>query len=1047
MCGNDNPGNARFCSACGAALAGESARPGEVRKTVTVVFADVADSMRLGTRVDPESLRRVMSRYFETVSQALHRHGGTVEKFIGDAVMAVFGIPVVHEDDALRAVRAALEMRDGVEALNRELERERGVRIQIRLGVNTGEVVAGDPAVGRTLVTGDAVNTAARLEQAALPGEILIGETTRRLVRDAIDAEPVEPLELKGKDAAVASWRLLAVRDTVSGVARNLSSPLIGREAELAQMRQALERSIEASTTYLFTVLGPAGIGKSRLAAEFASSVSDTADVVAGRCLPYGDGITFYPLWEMTRGLVDESGDPRPTMSELLVDEEGADLIAERIAAALGRSQVPTSAEETFWAVRKLFEALARRRPLVAVFEDVHWGEPMLLDLIEHVADWSRDVPLFVLCLARPEHLERRPGWGGGKLNATSILLEPLTEPESNALIDQLAGTVPLPDAARLRIADACEGNPLFVEQMLALFTQDEVPEDRFATPPTIQALLAARLDLLNPTERAVIEHAAVVGTRFWEGAVVDLLPDDARSTVPESLRRLVLKELIRPDRPPVAPGEEGYRFRHLLIRDAAYAGVPKELRADLHERFASWIEENAGERITEVEEIVGYHLELAFRYREELGPLDEHAREVGARAGRRLAGAGRRALARGDAAAAATLLRRAESLLPAEAPGREEVLAELGSALVVGGALQDADDVLSDALRASAAVGNRRLELHVLLERSFLRALTDPGANVEELGQLAKQAIEELGELGDDLGLAKAWRRIADVHWMRNQWSEQARALEHAIAHAERAGDVRELAGALMRLPMSLYYGPTPVPEAVHGAEEILARAGQGRVVRSTALVCLAGLKAMSGSFEEAGGLLVQGRAISEELGFRVWLAGFSLVASDIAMLSDDPLAAEEELRRGYRALEGMGERGLLSRVAGELARAVYAQDRLEEAERLTEESEQLAGSAGAATQISWRAVRAKILARRGELDEATLLAREAVDLAERTDDLNSHGRALTDLAEVLESGRRAAEAARVLERALELFEQKGNTVSAARIRGRLTALRGLVQ
>ncbi|MGH3023609.1 MAG: adenylate/guanylate cyclase domain-containing protein, partial [Gaiellaceae bacterium] len=505
-----------------------------MRKTVTVVFADVADSTRLGSRLDPESLRRVMSSYFETASQALHRHGGTVEKFIGDAVMAVFGIPVVHEDDALRAVRAALEMRDGVEALNRELERERGVRIQVRIGVNTGEVVAGDTAVGRTLVTGDAVNTAARLEQAAQPGEILIGEATRRLVPDAIEAEPVEPLELKGKDAAVPSWRLLAVRDTASGFARNLGSPLVGREAELAQMRQALARAVEASTTHLFTVLGPAGIGKSRLAAEFASSVSDTADVVTGRCLPYGDGITFYPLWEMTRELVDEGGDPRPAMSELLVDEEGADLIAERIAAALGRSQVPTSAEETFWAVRKLFEALARRRPLVAVFEDVHWGEPMLLDLIEHVVDWSRDVPLFLLCLARPEHLEKRPGWGGGKLNATSILLEPLTGPESNALIDQLAGGDELPEAARLRIAAACEGNPLFVEQMHALFTQDEVSEDQLATPPTIQALLAARLDLLGADERAVIEHAAVVGTRFWERAVVDLLPEEARSTVPE---------------------------------------------------------------------------------------------------------------------------------------------------------------------------------------------------------------------------------------------------------------------------------------------------------------------------------------------------------------------------------------------------------------------------------------------------------------------------------------------------------------------------------
>ena len=1042
-CGEDNPQTARFCAACGAALEDEVPRQGEVRKTVTVVFADIADSTRLGGRLDPESLRRVMWRYFETASQALQHHGGTVEKFIGDAVMAVFGIPVVHEDDALRAVRAAVQMREAVEALNRELERDRGVKIRIRIGVNTGEVVAGDPAVGRTLVTGDPVNVAARLEQAALAGQILIGEATRRLVRDAVTVKPVEPLALKGKDDVVLSWRLLEVLDTASGFARRFDSPLIGRESELAQMRQALARAVDASTTYLFTLLGPAGIGKSRLAAEFASSALDTADVIAGRCLPYGDGITFYPLWEMTRELVDESGDPRPAMSELLAGEEAADLIAERIAAALGRSQVPTSAEETFWAVRKLFEALACRRPLVVVFEDVHWGEPMLLDLIEHVADWSRDVPLFLLCLARPEYLEKRPGWGGGKLNATSILLEPLTEPESNALIDQLAGAAGLPDAARLRIAEACEGNPLFVEQMLALFTQDELPEDGLMTPPTIQALLAARLDLLDAEERTVVEHAAVVGTRFLERALADLLPESARATVEDILRRLVLKELVRPERS-VVPGEEGYRFRHLLIRDAAYAGIPKELRADLHERFALWIEHNAGVRVTEVEEILGYHLEQAFRYRQELRPVDEHARSIAARAGRRLTAAGRRALARGDASAAATLLRRAESLLPAESGGREEVLTDLGAALVVAGELLQADDVLSNALEASAAAGNRRLELHALLERAFLRALTDPERNVEELGQLARQAIDELGELGDDLGLAKAWRRIADVHWMRNQWREQERALEHSIAHAERAGDVRETAGALMRLPMSLYYGPTPVPEAVRRAEEILERAGPGRVVRSTALVCLAGLKAMSGSFEEAGGLLAQGRAISEELGLRVWLAGFSLVASDIEMLTDNPFGAEEELRRGYRVLEGMGERGLLSMVAGELARALYAQDRLEEAEHLTEESEKLAGSAGAAPQISWRAVRAKILARRRELGDAEMLAREALAIAERTDDLNGQGRVLTDLAEVLESGSRIREAASSLERAFALFERKGNTVCTARTRVRLSGLQG---
>jgi tetratricopeptide (TPR) repeat protein len=761
--------------------------------------------------------------------------------------------------------------------------------------------------------------------------------------------------------------------------------------------------------------------------------------VLTGRCLPYGDGITFWPLFEMVHELIGESKDPVPAILQFLAEDEVADRVAERIAAALGRSGPAASTEETFWAVRKLFEALGRERPLDVVLENIHWGEPTLLDLIDHVADWSRDAPLFLLCLARPDLLERRSGWGGGKLNATSILLGPLSEQESKALMDHLTGGAELSPTARGRIAEAADGNPLFVEQMLAMLEENGRTGEELDVPPTIQALLAARLDRLSGEERGVLERASVIGKRFWVGAVADLLQAEARPAVDGTLQLLLRKELIRPDHS-VMPGEKGYRFRHQLIRDAAYAGMPKGVRADLHERFVRWVEGRAGERLVEVEEILGYHLEQAFRYRRELGPVDERSRGLATQAAERLSAAGRRALARGDASAAANLLGRAAALVPAETVGREELLVELGAALVVAGEFAEAEAVLTEAAAAASAVGSRRLELHALLERGFLRALTDPAVGGAELRRVLDQAVPEFEGLGDELGLAKSWRRIADVHWLTNQWNEQERALERALAHAERAGDAREAAGILMRLPMAIYYGPTPAPEAVSRAEGVLDRAEGVPIVQSTALVCLAGLHAMSGDFGEARDLLRRGRAIAEELGLRVWLAGFSLVASDIEMLADDPAAAESELRRGYAVLEGIGERGLLSRVAAALSRALHDQGRFDEAERFTVVSEGL-GSADVASQISGRAVRARILARRGELRQAEALAREAVGLAEATDDVNREGRVLVDLSEVLKIGGRAAEARLPLERALRLFEQKGNSVSAAKARDLLLA------
>src|ERR671915_1400096 len=660
-CGEHNPDRARFCLACGRSLADRPAVR-ESRKTVTVLFCDVTGSTALGERLDPESQRAVMSSYFEGMREVLERHGGTVEKFIGDAVMAVFGIPSVHEDDALRAVRAADAMRERLAELNRDLERERGVRIAMRIGVNTGEVVAGDPGGGQKFVTGDPVVIAKRLEAAAAPGEVLVGEETARLVRGAAQLEPLGPVPLKGKAAPVAAWRLLGVDADAPALARRLDTPLVGREDELMRLIDVVDAVAVERSCRLVTVVADAGVGKSRLARELAARLGDRARFLTGRCLPYGDGITFWPL----REIVAQAGGLDAAAA--LGGGEEAGLVVELVRGAIGSGSGDTAGgEETFWAVRKLVEALARDRPLVLCLEDVHWAEPTLLELLEYLSAWIRDAPVLLLCLSRPDLVEEHPSWPGVRADAL-VQLPPLTESETGELLDALQREDELDEPTRARIAAAAEGNPLFVEQLTELLAEE--PDARHSLPPTIHALLAARLDRLGRDERAVLERAAVMGREFRRRAVVELTPEDERADTGSHLLALVRKNLLRPDTPS-SIGEDGFRFSHVLVRDAAYAAMPKEARADLHERFAGWIEANLAERAAELDEIVGYHLEQAYRYREQLAPVDQRGRALAARAGELLGRAGRRAFARDDMPAALSLLDRAVALVTDQDPVR----------------------------------------------------------------------------------------------------------------------------------------------------------------------------------------------------------------------------------------------------------------------------------------------------------------------------------------------------------------------------------------
>ena len=1034
-CGEANPARARFCLACGTPLT-ESAVAREMRKTVTIVFTDLTDSTPLSEQLDAETYRRVLSRYFIEVSRVLERHGGTVEKFIGDAVMAVFGIPILREDDALRAARAASELREALASLNEELRAEYGIELGVRTGVNTGEVVAGDPGEGQAFAAGEAVAVAQRLESSASPGEILIGEQTHRLVRDAVLVEPVEPLTLKGKSQPVQAWRLLGVVSGAPAFARRLDAPMVGRERELNELRTAFEDTVSRPACGLISVVGPAGIGKSRLVKELLATVRDEASVLVGRCLPYGEGITYWPLRDLVREAAGELTQAR--IEDLLEGEPDAERIASRVAGAIGITGTAGAPEETMWAVRRLLEHIARERPLIVAFDDLQWAERTFLDLIEYLVGWSRDAPILIVCLARPDLLDRHPSWLAATPSATSVALEPLSPPEAEALLELLRGETKLSPQLLTRIKDAAEGNPLFVEQMLAMLTENGSPATDLAIPPTIHALLAARLDRLEPEERAVIERASVIGKEFWRGAIAELTPEDERKLAGARLMTLTRKEFIEPSRS-IFPQEDGFRFRHILIRDAAYLGVPKETRAQLHERYAGWLERAAGERASELDEILGYHLEQAFRNRQELGAVGVGDHELAGRAGERLGAAGRRAIAlRGDVSGAANLISRAVSLLPSEHPLRRELLTELGSALMRTGDFSErVDDVLGEALAAAAAAGDKRLELRTLIEREFFRAYAGSDDPSETIPAVAARAIPLLEELGDDLGLAKAWWLNSEIDLRAGRWGARAASLERALEHARRAGDLREAATYVSLLALSLVYGPTPAPEAIQRCERLLDDAQDDRSQEAGVRTALAALHAMQGDFERARELWERARAIYEEFALRHRRAVRTLVPAAIDLLAGDPDEAVRELRWGYEALEQMGEKGARSTLAAYLADALCAQGQYDEAKRFSEISEEIAASEDLVTQIVWRGARAKVLARRGEADRAESLAREAVGLVEQTDFLDLQASALLALADVLAASGRSGEAPALIELARGIYERKGNLVGAQNAAG----------
>ena len=961
-----------------------------------------------------------MTRYFDAMGAVLESHGGTLEKFIGDAVMAVFGIPELHEDDALRAVRAATDLRLALAGLNEELEQQLGVRLGIRVGVNTGEVVAGDGTGGQRLVTGDPVTTAKRLEESARTGEILLGETTRRLVENAVVLEPREPLTLKGKSEPVVAWNALAIVKGASAYARRLDAPLVGRERELRMLRETFDAAMSDRACRLVTVVGPAGIGKSRLTAELCRAVEDDARVLVGPCLPYGDGITFWPLVRIVGAVGGDDG-----VREALAGAEDADLIADRVLGAVGPTPTVAPGGEMFWAVRRLFEELARKQPLIIVVEDIHWAEPKLLDLLEYLAGWTDDAPILLLCLARPELLDERPGWLNSR-DATSLLLGPLTDAESEALLEEIGREWPLDTAARARITEAAEGNPLYVEQMAAMLAEGRTLD---AIPPTIHALLAARLDRLPPEERSVLERAAVAGKDFTRNAVLRLSDEHEHPDVEARLLSLVRRDFLAP-----RPGRhDAFRFRHVLIRDAAYAGIPKERRSQLHERFANLAERTNAGRAGELDEIIAYHLEQAFRYRAELGPLSEDARALGRRASAGALGAKTaHATGRGDSPAAANMLERALRLETGVDGVRLEIMIELSEALQGTGALAEAQRVLEEAAAEAEAAGDHRVRARANVEAAFTQLHTWEGP-LDIFVPLSDEAAAVFEATGDDVGLSRALMLHAYITFIRCRLAETEEILDRAIEHAQRTDSRRLVADLLHVRARAALRGPTTVTAAMEwceAARELDAGdLGLDAFVRGE----LAVLEAMRGRFDEARTLSAEAERILLDLGRTLALAFVRADAGAVELLAGNAGTASAILRSACDTLVEIGERGNLSTYAALLAEALADQGDDDGADKYALLSEDTALREDIQSQVLWRNARTRILVRAGDLADARVLADESVALAEQTDDLNLTGDALVALGGVLAAEQNPAQASKAYHRAVELYERKCNVTSAA--------------
>jgi class 3 adenylate cyclase/ketosteroid isomerase-like protein len=1040
-CGTTNEPGEKFCGACGVPLLSSRPDPDTgARKVVTIVFADLIGSTSLHERLDAESARALMDRYYRALHAVVDTHGGRVVKLLGDGVMAAFGLPRVAEDDAIRAVRAAVAMQQAFRTLAREQSTAVGT-IGLRVAVNTGEVVVN---AAHDDVVGDPINVAARLQDAAHDGDVVIGEATRRLVGGVVTLAPLGRVALRGRAETVAAHRVVSLErpGSASAVA------FVGREEELARLTAVYDAARAGPAARLAVVLGSPGVGKSRLLDEFTGRL-DGATVLVAHCEAAG-GATFAPIAKALRAVLGVGAGTGGYDLRAAIDAAvpGSDADRSRIAAGIGAllAGTPASPEETFFVVRRLLTGLSAAQPVVLVLDDVQWAEPLLLDLLEHLVQWSTGVPLLLLAAARPDLREARSALvAPGRLASDVVMLGGLDAAAATRLAANVLGADALPATVAGRVLATSEGNPLFLGELVRMLVDDGTLKregDRWTTgtdlatvdmPPTIHALLAARIERLRAEDRMVLERAAIVGRQFSRSAVAQLLPSETRSDLDARMEALRRSELVEPD-PGWFLGEPALRFHHGLIRDAAYRRVLKGTRAELHGRVADWIESRV-EGAVEHDETIGWHLEQAHRHLCELGPIDDRGRTLGDRAARYLAAAGRRALGRDDLPLAASLLGRALERLDAADPARADLALDWCEALLSAGDVGPAAKAL-DELGRFTGDANRLRAWHTCYAGQ-LAVLTDPQTLRATVDAVAAAAVK-LAEVGDGAGEAKAHSVHAGALARLGKVGACEAALDKALAAARRAHDRRRANTVLANAPLAALWGPSPVTRASGRCLDVVRvlRITQGApAVEAVALRCQAVLEALRGRTDAARRMIASSRHMVEELGITQELLEVDVFAGLIDLLEGDAVAAERSLRGAYDGLRDHGLAIDAARAAGFLGRALLAQGRANEAEALSHDSEALAGDDLQAA-ITWRGVRAEALAMRGEHAAGVDFARAAVEIAAATDALLHHANARLALTRALRAAGRRDEADAEEARAIELWGAKGATLLAERAR-----------
>jgi len=995
----------QWCTGCGMPLA-RRGRLEDRRRHVTIVFADLrldTEPSRTADDVQPAAHRAALVEVFDVVRRALERHGGVVEKFIGDAVMAVFGLDRRHEDDAVRAVRAALEVQSQLEIAAPGLADRFGVVADVRIGVNTGPVVAGDPDADQRLVTGDAVNVAARLEQTARPGAVVVGALTHTLLGPAASSVALKPLELKGKSAPVAAHRVWSVDGTAVRHER-FDLPFVGRDAELASLHRAWSDTRAAASWHRVDLVGEAGVGKSRLLREFFDQLDDDTRVLRGVCPSYGEGITFLPITEIVRQLAGVAlGDPPEVVRAALAGLTPDPDVAAVLGSMLGVEIRVAPVGEVFWAVRRALETAAAITPLVVVVDGLHHGEPTLRDLLDDLVQHGGQVPVLMVCMERADIVEDEEDSG------TVLHLGPLDPVQCDELIRYAVGDATLPADLAGRIVGASSGVPLFVEQLLAALVDDgrlvrfddswqlTAPVDLLEVPATAEAVVAARIDTLDPTTRHTLETAAVVGREFSVDGVAFV---GRGLAVQSDVTMLAERHFVRP-----VEAEDvlvDHRFSNLLLRDVAYNGLLKRRRSELHRRYGDWMVDGpSAPRLVEVEELVGYHLEQAYALGVEVGLVDEDVVESGRRAAQHLGAAGERAFVRGDMPAAANLLHRAAATLHTGGAEASRLLVLAGDASFEQGAFDVALDRYDRAAAQADAIGDPVRAAHAELALTTRTYLLEGGEAVAVRNVVDRLDAEFLAH-DDPAGLARCSRLRAYVELTGCQWGAVAAAASTGIEAARRAGDLALERRLLPALAGASLYGPTEVLEALAQCKELLASPTVDR--RGTTLIRLYSghLLALAGEFDEARRLCDRTRVELRDLGWHYDAALVSIHLGPIELLAGHSETAEKELRADFDALTEMGDQNYLATTAYLLAEAVRQQGRTDEALELANLSADMADEDDLTSQAGWRGVVARVRCATGDLATALGLATEVLGLLSPTDDLVARSEAHLDLAEV---------------------------------------------